>query len=56
MILYKFRKTFRIKCLFSKEPVNDGNGKAWKKLAAKKNNKLMKKKKYKWHRLIGTIS
>ena len=46
---------FKIKCLFLKEPVNGGNGKVWKKLAAKKNNKLMKKKKYKWHRLIGTI-
>jgi hypothetical protein len=41
---------FKIKCRFSKEQVNGGNGKAWKKPVGKKNNKSTKKKKYKWHK------
>ena len=43
----------KTKCQFSKEQVNGGNGKVWKKPVEKKSSKLTKKKKYKWHKLIG---
>jgi hypothetical protein len=41
--------------VYSKELQRGGNGKAWKKLVEKKNNRLMKKKEFKWLKLIGMI-